>query len=143
MKMPHTLRARRRAVLGLAGLLTVAVGLLWAHEGHAPLPTTGIQVDREKGQVVVTAEARQALDVRTAEVGTDAPPATALAYARLVAPWQKHAFASSRLGGRISALHARPGETVRAGAILAEVQSPELDQLRLAVTTARTDVRQA
>jgi RND family efflux transporter MFP subunit len=130
-------------VLCTAILLTAATGLLWAHAGHAPLPTSGIQVDLEKGQVILTAEARHALDVQTAEVGTDPPPATALAYARLVAPWQKHAFAASRLGGRISTLHVRPGESVRAGAILAEIQSPELDQLRLAVATARTEVRQA
>mgnify|MGYP000909101824 CR=1 FL=1 len=41
------------AALGL--LVTVAVTWLFAHEGHAPLPTKGAQVDVEKGRVVLAA----------------------------------------------------------------------------------------
>lgn len=143
MNRSLTGRPRRRLVLGVGLFLTVAAGVLLAHEGHAPLPTTGTQVDTAKGLVVLSADARQALDVRTAEVGTDAPPATILAYATLAAPWQKHAFATSRLGGRITVLNVRPGEHVPAGAVLAEVQSQELEQLRLDVLTARNEVGQA
>ena len=38
-----------------------------------------------------------------------------VAAAVLVAPWQKYAFATSRIEGRITALHIHPGQTVQAG----------------------------
>lgn len=134
-------RAARRAAVGLA--LAAVVGVALAHEGHAPLPSSGTRVDLAKGLVVLSTEAREALDVRSAEVGSDPAPASVLGYAMLAAPWQKHAFATSYLPGRITALHAWPGQTVAAGYVLAEVASPELEQLRLDVVAARTGVRQA
>ncbi len=144
MEVSFRRATRRRHYVGLAlsfALATAAV--LLAHEGHAPLPTSGTQVDLVKGLVVLSTEAREALDVRTAEVGTDPAPASVLGYATLSAPWQKHAFATSRLSGRIVTLQARPGQSVAAGDILAEVQSPELEQLRLDVLAARTVIRQS
>jgi membrane fusion protein, heavy metal efflux system len=133
---------RRRLSLVLVGIIATA-GVLLAHEGHAPLPTSGTQVDLVKGTVALSPEARAALDVGTADVGTDPPPVSILSYASLEATWQKHAFASSRLAGQISALHVRPGETVAPGAVLAEVKSPELEQLRLDALSARTAARQS
>lgn len=130
----------RTRLLALGLLLTVAVTVVLAHEGHAPLPTRGATVDPAKGLVVLSAEARAALDVRTDEIGTVAPSDSVLAYVKLVAPWQRHAFAGSRLAGRITALHARPGDRVEAGAVLAEVQSQEVETLQLEARTARTEV---
>lgn len=132
---------RRR--LTVCVLLTAAVGVVLAHEGHAPLPTSGTQVDVDQGHLLLTADARKALGVKTEQVGTEPPADAVLAYVSLVAPWQKHAFATSRLPGRIQGLHVRPGQRVKAGDLLAEVQSTELEQLRLDVLSARTDVRQA
>jgi cobalt-zinc-cadmium efflux system membrane fusion protein len=140
---PTRLRLTRRAVLASGCLLTVAVGLLLAHEGHTPLPSKGATVDVASGLVRLSADARAALDVRAAEIGTTPPPDTVLAYASLVAPWDRHAFAVSRLPGRIVALHARPGDRVEAGQVLAEVQSQELESLRLDIQTARTEARLA
>src|SRR5436305_14749172 len=96
-------------------LLTVAAAWLLAHEGHASLPTRGAQIDRAKGQVILSAEARAALDVRTAEVRARPVPASVLAYATLVSPWQKRGFVTPRLTGRVVKLHARPGQAVAAG----------------------------
>ncbi len=93
-------------------LVLIAVGTLLAHEGHAPLPTRGVKVDVPKGHVTLSADARRALDVRTAEFGTTAPPDSVLAYATLVAPWGRHAHVVSRLPGRVVTLHARPGQHV-------------------------------
>jgi RND family efflux transporter MFP subunit len=100
-------------------------------------------VDVAAGHVILTAESRDALDVRTAEVARRPLPQTALAYATLVAPWQRHAFASARLGGRIVKLHARAGQAVERGQLLAEVASLELEALQLELLNAVNDVRLA
>jgi RND family efflux transporter MFP subunit len=135
--------ARGRFVAGaaLVLLLTVAVTLVWAHEGHAPLPTRGAQVDLAHGQLTLSRQAGEALDVRTAEVETHTVEEKLLAYATLESPWQRHAFASSRLPGRIVRLLVQAGQTVTAGQPLAEVQSPELENLLLELRNARNDAR--
>jgi cobalt-zinc-cadmium efflux system membrane fusion protein len=132
-----------RKLLALALLLSVAAAVVLAHEGHAPLPSKGAQVDLAKGHVILTAEARHILDVGTAEIGTAPPPDTVLAYATLTAPWTGHAFAVSRMPGRVVKLHARPGDRVEAGGVLAEVQSQELEAVRADVLASRTAVRLA
>src|SRR6516165_2233032 len=109
------------AGLSLCALLTVAVTWLLAHEGHAPLPTRGAQVDVAKGLVILSPETRAALDVQTAEVDTRPVEERLLAYASLAAPWQQHAFVTTRLPGRVVKLHAQPGQDVAAGEPLAEV----------------------
>jgi len=115
--------------------LTVAVGALLAHEGHKPLPSKGARVDQEKGLITLSHDARVALDVQAVEIGTTAPPDTVLAYATLVEHWKSHAYAVSRLSGRIVSLRGKPGERVEVGQILAEVQSQELEQLRQEIQT--------
>lgn len=125
----------------LVVLLTAAVTWLWAHEGHAPLPTRGAQVDVEKGHIVLSREARAALDVQSTEVAERSLPETVLAYAALVTPWQQHAFASSRLPGRIVKLHVTPGQAVEAGQALADVASVELESLQLELLNAQNDIR--
>jgi RND family efflux transporter MFP subunit len=136
-------RLTRPAVLASGCLLTVAVGVLIAHEGHTPLPSKGAEVDVAKGFIRLSTDARSALDVRSTEIGTTPPSDTVLAYATLVTPWKGHAFAVSRLPGRIVALHARPGDRVAAGQVLADVQSQELEALRLDIQNARTEARLA
>src|SRR5262245_57268620 len=124
-------------------LVTVAVTWVLAHEGHAPLPSRGAQVDVEQGRILLSREAREALDVRSDQVQRRPLPETLLAYLTLSAPWQRHAFASSRLPGKIVALHARPGQGVQAGQLLAEVRSLELEALQLELRNAENDVRVA
>lgn len=126
------------AALGL--LVTVAVTWLFAHEGHAPLPTKGAQVDVEKGRIVLAAPARSALDVHVATVEIRPFDEKILGYVTLIAPWQQHAYATSQLSGRILHMHARPGQPVKAGDILAEVQSLQLEVLRLEIVAAQTNV---
>ncbi len=118
------------------GLLALTATLLLAHEGHKPMPSKGSEVDRTKGLVKLSAKARAALDVQTAEIAMKAPPDAILAYATLVSPWKNHAFAVSRLPGRIVAIHAKPGQVVRAGELLAEVESQETERLRLELQNA-------
>ncbi|MBL8794199.1 MAG: efflux RND transporter periplasmic adaptor subunit [Planctomycetia bacterium] len=122
-------------------LLTAAVTWLWAHEGHAPLPTRGAQVDVEKGIVVLSREARDALDVQTAFVEMQAIEERVPAYALLTAPWRKDAFATSPLPGRLSKIHVQPGQLVSAGQVLAEVESLELKSLQLELINAENQVQ--
>lgn len=124
-------------------LLSAAAAWLWAHEGHEPLPTRGAKTVKNKaGQVtgvILSKEARDSLGLETARVDRRAVDRRVLAYANLVTPWQGHAFATSRLGGRIEKLHAQPGGTVTRGQVLAEVRSVELENLQLELLTARTE----
>lgn len=138
---PRDQKSARRAAWAFGVLLTAAVGILLAHEGHAPLPTKGAQVDAAKGQVTLSKEARDALDLQTAEVKTLPVEEYVPAYATVAAPWRRHAFASSRLGGRIAKLHAKPGQQVEAGEVLAEVKSLELETLQQELLAAKNDSR--
>jgi len=130
----------RATAAALLLLVTVTATWLWAHAGHKPLPAKGAAVDVAKGQVVLSRAARDALDVRTVEIGLRPLEESFLAYATLVAPWQRHAYVSARLAGRIDKIHVRPGETVTAGQSLAEVQSLDLKNLQLEVINARNEV---
>jgi RND family efflux transporter MFP subunit len=134
-------------LLALGLLLTAAAAWVWAHEGHDPLPTRGAQlVKNASGQavgVVLSRQARDALAVRTAEVEQRPVEDAVLAYVQLTAPWRQHAYAATRLPGRIVRLHARPGQRVTAGQLLAEVDSLELYNLQLEITNAANDAQLA
>jgi RND family efflux transporter MFP subunit len=98
-------------------------------------------VDVAKGQLVLSREARETLDVQTGEVELRPVQGRILAYATLVAPWTQHAYATTRLAGRISRLSVSPGQFVTAGQPLAEVESVDLQTLRLELLNAQNDVR--
>lgn len=122
-------------------VLVLFASLLWslplqAHEGHAPLPTKGVQVDIVKGLIILSPEAQKSLGLQTAAVEQKTLDEQALAYATLVTPWQQQQFVASLLPGRIAALHVVTGKTVKAGELLAEIDSPELEALRLELRNA-------
>ncbi len=138
---------RISSCIALLAVLTVAAAWLWAHEGHEPLPTRGARVIKDRqGRVaglVLSREAREGLALATVPAQRRRLDRRRLAPASLAAPWQAHAFASSRLPGRIVGLHAAAGQAVQAGQVLAEVASPDLEQLQLELLTARTQGRLA
>ncbi len=131
---------RRATLLAVACLLTVAVGMLLAHEGHTSLPTRGAQVDAAKGTLLLTADARAGVDVDTALVEMSTVVERVPAYASLVAPWQNHAFATARVPGRVVRVAVTPGQMVAAGDTIAEIESLEIDTLQLDVLAARNDI---
>ena len=143
-------RVRERPLLvarwaALMLLATAGAAWVWAHEGHEALPTRGAKSIKNKDGVVtgvvLSREARESLGLETARVEKRRVAQRILAYANLVTPWQRHAFATARLAGRVEKLHVRPGDVVRAGQVLADVQSVELENLQLEILTARTDER--
>ena len=83
-------------------LLTAGAAVIYAHEGHAPLPTKGAVADAEAGTLLLTADARSAIDVDTAAVELQAVEDRVLAYAAIAAPWSNHAYATAQLPGRIA-----------------------------------------
>ena len=134
--------SRSRILIGGAlFILASAARPATAHEGHAALPTKGSQVDQAQGTLVLSPEAHKNLGVETAETTLRQPEETVLAYASLVVPWSRHAMASSRLGGRIATLNVKPGQEVKAGQILAEIESLELESLQSEFISARNDFR--
>jgi RND family efflux transporter MFP subunit len=136
----HTRPARRSRPLALLALATVGAAVLYAHEGHAPLPTKGAQADPETGYLLLTADARSAVDVDTAPVESRVVEDRVLAYASVAAPWPNHAYATAQLPGRVARVAVAPGQVVRAGDVLAEVESLELDALQLDLLAARNDI---
>jgi cobalt-zinc-cadmium efflux system membrane fusion protein len=145
--MIHTARAgdpRRFSIAAITAIVvlgTAAAAWLWAHEGHQALPTQGVRIEPDKGAILLSRPSREALDVQTAEVvlanwddGVTAP-------AVLAAPWQRHAYASTTLSGKITALLVQPGQIVTKGQILAEVQSLELEDLQRDLLIARDAAR--
>jgi cobalt-zinc-cadmium efflux system membrane fusion protein len=82
-------------------LVIAGVGLLSAHEGHRPLPTRGMEVDTVTGKMILTRSACKTLDVQTVEVQVQSVSQTLLAYGTFVTPWNRHAYISSPLTGRI------------------------------------------
>ena len=133
---PLARRWRRWGVLSFFLLLTVAATWVWAHEGHAPLPTRGVQVDLAKGTIIMTKATRDALDLQTAPLAKQPVEERLLAYVTLVAPWRSHAFVTSRLSGRIESLLVKPGQVVQAGQAVALVHSTELENLQAELLNA-------
>jgi cobalt-zinc-cadmium efflux system membrane fusion protein len=137
--IPLKLRSRRRSALAFALLLTIGVTVLLAHEGHVPLPTKGVQVDLARGHLLLAPEARDSLAITLAEVEVREVEGTLLAYAKVELPWTHHGFATARLPGRIVKVLVAPGQQVRAGDVVAEVKSLDLDSLQLDALTAQTE----
>jgi RND family efflux transporter MFP subunit len=130
----------KRKSIALVALLTVAAAWLWAHEGHQALPTRGVVVDAERGLVTLGPEAARALDVELVEVRNGALAEELVAPATVAAPWQRHAYVSTRLGGTVTALHVQPGQALQRGQKVAEVESLELADLQRELLDARNAV---
>ena len=116
---------------GCVLLMFIAGASAFGHEGHQPLPTKGVQIDLKAGHLTLSRAAREVLDVKSVEVQTRDVAGAVRAYATVVAPWTRRAYATSRLPGRIVKLYVRPGDTVEAGQVLAEIDSLDLHTLRL------------
>lgn len=112
-------------------LLTLHAALAFGHEGHQPLPTKGVQIDLANGHLTLSRSARQVLDVQTVEVEQGTVESSIRAYSSVVVPWTRHAYVTTRLAGKVSVMHVRSGEAVKAGQVIAEVESLELHRLRL------------
>ncbi len=125
------MRFLRWVKIGLLMFLCSEVILLRSesHEGHKPLPTRGVEVDLERGVLVVSQEAMRALRTETVEVERRDTRETFSAYGKLMVPWNQWGTVSSMLEGRIVALYVREGQEVQQGDLVAELESPEIERL--------------
>lgn len=128
----------------IAGLLVAccfvgAVRAVLAHEGHEPLPTKGVVVDVEDGTLALSRAAHRALMIETADVTGHAIDSRTTAYARLVPAWKRHAFATTGIDGRVTAIHVRAGDVVAAGQKLATLESLALETIQLELLVARAE----
>src|SRR3990172_6272791 len=121
--------ARLAYFLALSSLLSALSVFVWAHEGHKALATKGARV--EGNTVFLSADARKALGLTTAEVDLKDLERTLTATATIVAPWKQHAFVTTKLAGRLERILCRPGDRVQAGQKLAEIESLELENEQL------------
>lgn len=125
----------------LASIATCALAAIAnAHEGHRPLPTRGMEVNVQTGSMVLTRAARETLDVQTVEAVAHPLAQSLQTYGSIVAPWDHHAVIASPLTGRIVAFNVSPGESVQAGQVVAQMESPELEQLVLELRAAQVDL---
>lgn len=94
------------------------------------LPARGIEVDLDRGTILVTATAREALEIRTVEVLAEDLVPKITCNARIVLPWNRHALISTPLAGRIAVVHRPSGARVQKGEVLAELVCPQLEELQ-------------
>ncbi len=130
------------ATLALVAFLSVVfvADIATTHEGHAPLPTKGVEVDIKKGLLTLSPDAQKSLGLLTTPADMQILEQESLAYATLVTPWNQQNFVSTQVAGRITALHVNSGDSVEAGQVLAEIESPELENLRLELRNAANAV---
>lgn len=137
-----TMRFLRWLKTGLFMVLCSEVILLpsESHEGHKPLPTRGVDIDLERGVLVVSQEAMRALRTETVEVERRDARETFSAYGKLMVPWNQWGTVSSMLEGRIVALHVREGQEVQQGELIAELECPEIERLGSEIRSLATSV---
>lgn len=121
-------------------LILAFATLVYAHEGHRPLPTRGMEIDVVTGKMVLTKSSRDLLDVRTEDVITGLVEESIATYGQILVPWNQHAVIASPLSGRIVELLVKPGETVEAGQVVAKLDSLELQQLVLELRAAQVEL---
>ncbi|MBL4845871.1 MAG: efflux RND transporter periplasmic adaptor subunit [Planctomycetes bacterium] len=123
----------RIAVRG--GLLALSIGcaatLVWAHAGHDDsISAKGIKQDAD-GNLVIAPPARKAIGLSTVDVQIQTVKEELRLNARVVVPWSRKGFASTRIEGMVREIHVRPGQVVKSGATLATLASLPLEVLRL------------
>lgn len=125
--------------LAFASALSFAgVALLLAHEGHKGLEAKGVKVT---GQLLVLDErTERALGISTA-MAREGPVEDSLPVsARVVPAPGARSFASARLAGVVTAVHCSVGDRVKAGDVLAVVDSIDLESLALQWRQAEDDL---
>ncbi|HLA86285.1 MAG TPA: efflux RND transporter periplasmic adaptor subunit [Thermoguttaceae bacterium] len=142
MRVERSTLLTRTAPSMAAWMIAVAATLgpvaAWAHENHAPLPSKGVTV--AGNNVLLSDQARKAIDLTTSKVTFGELHHTVEVNARVELPWNQQAMIASLVPGKIDQVLVRPGETVTTGQELARVVSMELESLQLALLRAASEV---
>jgi len=118
-------------------LLTIG-GWVYAHEGHGdnvPSEQTG-----QAGPITLSEEAKQNLDLRTAEATVMAIEKTIKSAGTLQAIPGSRENVSSRISGKVETLSASPGQFKKKGEVLLVLESRQLAEtpVRVSVTAPRS-----
>lgn len=100
-------------------------------QAHEPLPS----------RVRLSAEVVRAAKLKTAPVAFEALPPTISLTGDLISDPDRTAKVAARVAGRISDVHAKEGDRVRAGALLVVLESSELARARAAWASAQAKAR--
>lgn len=133
----------RSKTVAIILISTIPIGKGFPHEGHQPLPTKGVQVDLLQGTIALSAQARKGIGVEAIEVSEEKVSSTFDGYAETAIPWNSRATVSTQLAGRVVNLLVQPGVDVKAGQVLAEIASRDLDNLRFEYRSAVAMVQTA
>ncbi len=130
--------------LALTGLIAASAAinssnLVSAHEGHAALPSTGAILDGDN--LLLSPAAIEAIDMQMAKVSLADLRDMLRLNARVALPWNRQAIVSTLMPGRITSVLIKPGESVRAGQKLAELESLELETLQVEMLQASEALR--
>jgi RND family efflux transporter MFP subunit len=89
-----------------------------------------VEVDATSGTLVLSASARDAIEVKTEEV-LQGPLASHLnAFGTLAVPWNNHALVGPLMEGRVESVHVVAGDQVQAGQVIAQIASPLIEQMQ-------------
>lgn len=111
---------------------------VYAHEGHAALPTRGLTVQGD--ELLLSEGARRAIDLQTEMVTLADIERLVKCNAHVELPWQQQAMVTTQVPGQIGRVLVRPGDSVEAGQELASVESLELESLQLAMLQADAEL---
>ncbi len=98
-----------------------------AHEGHAALPSKGVTVDGE--DILVSERTANALGMTTTEIVSADVRRAVRVHAKVELPWRQQQLVTTLVAGRVTAVGVRPGQSVQAGEVLAQLESLELESL--------------
>jgi cobalt-zinc-cadmium efflux system membrane fusion protein len=125
-------------VLTVALLRVVAAtNIALAHGGHDNLPSSGVAVRSDR--LLISPESEKSLGIATTVLHLRDLERDIMANATVEIPWRTHAFATSLVAGRIADVLVQPGDTVKLGQPLAEVESQEIETLQLELLKAATE----
>ncbi|MEX0703345.1 MAG: efflux RND transporter periplasmic adaptor subunit [Planctomycetales bacterium] len=122
------IRTALAAAVAGAMLLLPASRSASGHEGHAALPSTGATVDGD--QLLLSPSAIRAVGMETAKIGLREVREELRVNARLELPWNQQAKVATQLSGKVAQVLVKPGETVRAGQELAQIESLDLESIQ-------------
>ena len=125
----------------LAVSLVILLGTSKAHEGHKPLPTKGVEVQTKTGTLILSASARDAIEVQTQEVQQRSLESYLDAMGTLTIPWNNHAMIAPSIEGRVVSVLVNAGDTVKAGQTVAQIESPVIEQMQRDIRELNTSIR--
>ncbi len=134
-----------------AGLASALAALMWlalhssvlhssvvfAHEGHPTIPTTGAAVHGDV--LLLSPGAVRAIGLETSKITLADMPSVVRANGSISTPWRQHAFVTTLIKGIVTDVSVRPGEAVKQGQVLACISSLELEQIQLDMLQAAED----